>query len=153
MIRNLPNFLVLCSLILFNFSCTKSSIKPNTSTTSNLSTTITTGTWTITQYSQGSEDKTSLFRDYTFTFASQGVLKAMKNGDSTTGSWVLVTPITYYGTTVGTNTSVTINLGMAAPLSLLSKSWNVDSTNTTVSKLSLVSPEPTDNAQLIFTKQ
>jgi hypothetical protein len=111
------------------------------------------GTWTISSYRQRTEDKTSLFTGYSFVFKSGGVLEATLNGTSTSGTWVYKpAAVTYYGSG-SSNASVTLNLGAASPLSRLNRLWNIDSVNTTSSKLALVNPEPLDDEHIDFSKQ
>jgi hypothetical protein len=157
--KNIITSLLFVVTILSITSCSKTYVQqnpPGSSTTSSGSadtTTISIGTWAITTYTQRTEDKTSLFDGYVFTFSSDGSLKAEKNGNITNGTWQHATPVTYYGVTTAVNTAFTINMGAAMPLSLLTKSWNVDSSHSSASKLSLISPEPIENMHLNFSKQ
>ena len=144
---------VLMSLVSFMGSCSKSNTAPASATTSNPAKIITTGTWAVSSLNQRGEDKTAQFNGYVFTFSSEGIIKAEKNGAFITGAW-LYSPsaVIYYGST-GTNASMNIGLGGDKPLSQLSKVWNIDSTATSASKLSLVSPEVAEAMRLEFSKR
>ncbi|HEV7620774.1 MAG TPA: hypothetical protein VGO09_03525, partial [Flavisolibacter sp.] len=65
-------------------SCSKSHNDASTpltnQTTNSIASNVSAGTWTITIFNQKTEDKTSLFNGYIFSFLSGGVLKAEKNG-------------------------------------------------------------------------
>ena len=146
------SMIVLMSVLFVMESCSKSNTSISQPSTDNPSITVQSGSWMINNLSQSTEDKTSQFAGYVFTFASGGVMKAQINGAVTTGAWSYTpSAVTYYGSTPS-KASFTINLGNSTPLSRLSKIWNVDSTNTNSTNLSLISPEVAENLKLNFTK-
>ena len=53
----------------------------------NITKTITSGTWSISQYIDSGTDETNHFTGYTFNFNSNGALVAIKNGDGVVGNW------------------------------------------------------------------
>ncbi len=137
-------------------SCSKKSNDVNTSsttTTSNPNTILTSGNFSISSFTQRTEDKTALFTGIVFTFANGGVVTADNKGTITTGKWSYKSAsVSYYGSTPS-SASVTINMGTDEPFSRLNKTWNIESGNTDASHLSLVNPEPQDNEHVKFTKQ
>jgi len=136
-------------------SCSKSNVssnQPSNPPASNPSTDMVSGTWTITSLIQRSEDKTSAFKGFIFTFLSTGNVKADKNGAVTEGTWAYYpAAVGYYGSTPS-KASFTINLGAASPFETLTKTWNIDSTKTNSSTLSLISPEVAENMRVTFSK-
>jgi hypothetical protein len=109
------------------------------------------GSWTISSYSQRTEDKTSLFKDYTFTFSAGGVLKIAHNAADVNGTWSYIpASVGYYGSG-GTSAALNINAGSIDPLIRLNRTWNISSIST--STISLVNPEPADKEVLVFTRQ
>ncbi|HJW16070.1 MAG TPA: hypothetical protein VJ499_03070 [Flavisolibacter sp.] len=109
------------------------------------------GSWTISSYSQRTEDKTSLFKDYIFTFSAGGVLKITHNAADQSGTWSYIpASVGYYGSG-GTSAAFNLNAGAIDPLVRLNRTWNISSIST--STISLVNPEPADNEVLVFTRQ
>lgn len=148
--KNTILFTTLLGLALFT-SCSKNTDAPATPPANN--TPIVSGAYTINAYSQRTEDKTSLFKDFVFTFATGGILKAEQKGAVTNGTWVYTpSSVGYYGSTPS-KASFTINLGTTSPLSRLNRTWNIDSTKTTAANLSLINPEPLDGEVISFAKQ
>lgn len=49
--------------------------------------TVTSGTWRVTSFIEDDVDHTSYFTDFAFTFASSGVLTAVRNDTTHTGAW------------------------------------------------------------------
>ncbi len=56
-------------------------------TTTNVSSTITNGSWRITYFAESGVDKTSNYNGNNFTFASGGVVTAVKNTTTVSGTW------------------------------------------------------------------
>lgn len=145
--------LVLFSLFIIMESCSKSNSSPNTTTTINPASLVVSGTWAISSIIQRTEDKTSDYTGYVFTFMNEGSMKAEKNGAITNGTWSYTpSAVVYYGSTPS-KASLTINLGSAKPFGQLSRIWNIDSVNTTSSRLALISPEVAEGMRLNFAKQ
>lgn len=151
--KNMLTCLLLLAGTISLFSCSKSDLNARPANQSNTSPDLSTGTWAITTFTQRTEDKSATFDGYLFTFSADGTLKAEKSGSSTLGTWQHRTPVTYYGVTTPATSAFAISIGTAAPLSLLNRDWNMDSVNTTTSKLALVSPEPLENMHVTFSRQ
>jgi hypothetical protein len=144
--------ILLLSFLFMMESCSKSYTAPNPPANTNPSSTVVSGTWIISSFTQATEDKTSLFDGYVFTFDSVGNIKAEKNGAVATGTWSYTpSSVGYYGSTPS-KSSFTINVGASVPLGSLTKTWNIDSTNTSSSKLALISPEVVENMHVNFSK-
>lgn len=80
-------FVLFAMLFIAIVSCSKDDDNSSTISPGNVSNTVTSGTWRITYYWDTDHDETSDFSGYTFTFASGGVLTAVKSGTTLTGSW------------------------------------------------------------------
>jgi hypothetical protein len=141
--------LILCTSLL-TLSCKKNTDATNQNTASNFNAV---GTWTIAAYSQRTEDKTSMFNGYVFTFQNGGTAQAEKGGTITTGTWTYTpSAVGYYGGPPS-KASFTLNFGASTSLSRLSRTWNIDDTKTSASSLSLVNPEPAEQEVITFSKQ
>ena len=129
--------------------CSKSyNSNSNPSTTSDFKSNLAQGIWSISAYTQKTEDKSSQFAGTVFSFASSGTLTATQNGTVTTGSWAYSpSSVGYYGGPA-TEASLTINLGTQSPLNRLTRTWNIESTSS--SSFSLVNPEPNDDEHVKF---
>jgi hypothetical protein len=153
--KNIIGFfpVLLFSVLFIMEGCTKSQVQADPPTSSAPSSPVTTGTWNISSFIQRTEDKSSLFDGYVFTFVNGGILKAEKSGVVTSGTWAFATAaISYYGATPS-KSSFTINLGGTTPFDRLTKTWNIDSTHSNASTLTLISPEVVENMHVIFSKQ
>lgn len=151
--KNILTCLVVLTGTISLFSCSKSDLNPRPANQSNASPDLSTGTWTITTFTQRTEDKTAAFDGFLFTFSTDGTLKAEKSGISTLGTWQHRTPVTYYGVTSPVTSAFAISIGTSTPLILLNRDWNMDSVNTTPSRLALISPEPLENMHVTFSRQ
>jgi hypothetical protein len=111
-----------------------------------LSTGFSSGAWTVSSLTQGTEDKASQFDGYTLTFAGteSGTLTATRNGKSVSGTWRHSPAVTYYGS--ASKESVVINLGTTTPFDRISKTWNV--TASTPNSASFEGPELAEQAHL-----
>lgn len=149
-LKSRNNFLALFILIGLA-SCSKSGSNSTTSNNNN-TTTNPSGTWIVSSYTQHSENKTSLFSGYTFTFANGGVFTATNNGAMTNGTWSYTAASSggYYGGSA-TNATYTFNMGTKDPLNLLNRTWDVSSAS--ASSIALVNPQPTEGEQITFSKQ
>ena len=79
--------------MLFVFSsCQKDSIPPVPSN-SETSKMVQTGTWRVSQYIDCGEDETYHFSGYTLTFDALGVVTALNNSTTITGSWNIASGI------------------------------------------------------------
>lgn len=135
------------AMFLFLYSCTKDSATPSGST-DNTASVVSAGNWSITSYTQRTEDKTNSFAGVTFTFSNDGKLTAT-GSNSATGTWV-VTPAStgYYGSSTPT---ITISLGGSSPFNRLSKTWKIaEQTGTT---LRLDHPEVAEDEHITFSKK
>ncbi len=146
---------LLCILLLAGCSKNQSDVTPvppNTSS-SNVQATLLSGTWAITSLIQKTEDKTSVYNGYSFSFFDRGIVKASKSGVETSGSWSYTpSAVGYYGSTPS-KASMIINFGTANVLTKISKTWNIDTTKTNTSSLGLINPEIIEEEHLVFSKQ
>ena len=133
-------------------SCSKSNVKKSADSV-DVPVVLQAGPWTVSSLMQRSENKSSQFEGYVFTFSPGGTLKVEKSGSIISGSW-LYTPsaVVYYGAT-GSTASVTIQIASSTALSRLNKRWNIDSLHTSASTLTLVSPEVAEQETVIFVRQ
>jgi hypothetical protein len=138
--------------LFISYGCSKSNTSDTTSNNNpDPAQTVMNGTWTISSYTQRTEDKTSLFKDYTFTFSAAGVLKIAHNAADVNGTWsYIAASVGYYGSG-GTNAALILNAGASDPLVRLDRTWNINSISTAT--ISLVNPEPADNEVLVLTRQ
>jgi hypothetical protein len=114
---------------------------------------ITAGTWVISTYTQRTEDKTSDFSGYLFTFTKTagdaGTVTATRNGSTVTGTWSHQAAVTYYGST--STEAMVLNFGAATLWTKVSKIWNVSAAS--AGSLALVSPEVVEDERLVFTRR
>ena len=82
-LNRIAYLLVITTLVAFS-SCKKDD---NSSPTTGVVQIVTTGTWRITYFMESTEDKTSDFSGYTFSFNSNSVLTATLSGANTNGTW------------------------------------------------------------------
>jgi hypothetical protein len=138
--------------LFISYGCSKSNTSDTTSNNNPDPTqTVMNGTWTISSYSQRTEDKTSLFNDYVFAFSAGNVWKITHNAAEVAGSWsYIAASVGYYGSG-GTNAALILNAGASDPLVRLDRTWNINSISTAT--ISLVNPEPADNEVLVLTRQ
>jgi hypothetical protein len=96
-----------------------------------VSNTVTSGTWRITYYWDTDHEETSNYSGYSFTFATGGVLTAVKTGSTVTGTW-----------STGTDDSKTeLVIAFASPASFveISDDWEVIENTSTKIRLQDVS--------------
>mgnify|MGYP003298794302 CR=1 FL=1 len=145
------------ALLLFALTaCNKNSsdntpVSNSNNNNGNNSTAFMSGNFTITSYTQRTENKTAQFAGAVFTFSTNNTVTAAMNGTTTSGTWSHIPySVGYYGGEP-TKESISISLGTASPLDRLSKTWNVSSSSAT--QVVLVTPEPADDEHITFTKQ
>jgi hypothetical protein len=99
-------------------ACTKENSVPQNN---NNNSTVITGDFVITKFTDrgSSEDKTSDFSGYVFTFTADGKITALKNGISTQGSY------TEKPSHEGEGAKLSISFS-DAPLNELDKNWQID---------------------------
>jgi hypothetical protein len=126
-----------CSIIFS--SCTKEDNAVN-----NVADAVTNGTWRVTHFSERSNNETSDFNGYTFTFQSNGKIIASKNGVAKEGNWSEST----------SSNKLIIDLGAKSdankPLGELSDDWVIVSKTDT--KINLTDDNSSSNELLEFTK-
>ncbi len=76
------------ALTVMFIACTKDDNNSNgTITTTTVNSTVTTGTWRVTNFSEDGTDETAHFNGYAFTFAAGGVLTASNGISNVAGTW------------------------------------------------------------------
>ena len=83
----MKNILLFALLMTFGIACSKDDDNSSSITPDNVSNTVTSGTWRITYYWDTDHEETSNYSGYSFTFATGGVLTAVKTGSTVTGTW------------------------------------------------------------------
>ena len=127
----MKNILLFALLMTFGIACSKDDDNSSSITPDNVSNTVTSGTWRITYYWDTDHEETSSYSGYSFTFATGGVLTAVKTGSTVTGTW-----------STGTDDSKTeLVIGFASPASFveLSDDWEVIENTSTKIRLQDVS--------------
>jgi hypothetical protein len=131
-------------------SCSKNVANNGASTaTDTLTRFITSGTWTISSLLQKTEDNTSQFAGYVFTFSADGTLTASQNGKQTKGSWHYTPAVTYYGSS--SKDAINLSMGTDNPFRRLTKTWNLKSKSANL--VEMESPEILEDEHLQFQKQ
>jgi hypothetical protein len=142
-------FLPLFILLILG-GCKKDSNNQPTPSADPISTVVSSGIWSVSSYTQRTENKTSMFTGISFVFSSDGKISATGTS-SANGTWIS-TPATagYYGGPASLAT-FNISLGTSDPFSRISKSWNVAQQTATL--LQLDNREPAEDEHLIFIKK
>lgn len=70
-----------------NTNVTPSGTTGTSGTSGTSSTTVPGSDWSLTLFSEKTEDKTSHFSGYKFEFAADGTMSAVRNGQSVSGTW------------------------------------------------------------------
>ena len=113
------------------------------------------GNWVVSSLIQRTEDKSSDFSGFTFTFAAgggeSGTVTAVHNGPTVSGTWVHSPASASYYCGTSTAETMSLNLGSSTPLDRLTGTWNVESS--TGANLTLVNPEAQEPQQLVFAQQ
>jgi hypothetical protein len=139
----MKNIILLALLMTIGISCSKDDDN-STITPDNVSNTVTSGTWRITYYWDTDHEETSNFSGYSFTFATGGVLTAVKTGSTVTGTW-----------STGTDDSKTeLIISFASPANFveISDDWEVIENTSTKIRLQDVSGGNGGTDQLTFEK-
>lgn len=115
--------LALFTLLALN-ACSNSNYDnlPNTDVTGQLTNS---GDWKVSYYWDKDKEETNNFSGYSFLFKDNGVLEALKNGATTTGTWQLNS----------SSNKLIIQIGTAKPLDDLSDDWLIIEKSNTVIKL------------------
>ena len=129
-------FAGLCSMIFVG--CTKKDGEVKSVTEA-----VTSGSWRVTNFSEGSKNATSEFEGYNFSFQSNGKVLASKNGTATEGNWSESTGSQKLIIDLGTKTA-------ANKLGQLSDDWVIVSKSST--KISLTDDNASSNELLEFSK-
>lgn len=82
--------LILISMLVVCSSCESDddgNAQDNTVLIQQLTTTVQSGTWRITNYNDSGQDETSDFAGYDFTFETDGTLTAVNASNTLTGTW------------------------------------------------------------------
>ena len=129
-------FLSICSIVFAG--CTKEDAPASVANA------VTSGTWRVTHFSERSNNETSDFNGYTFTFQSNGKVLASKNGVIKEGNWSEST----------SSQKLIIDLGPKVsgnePLGELSDDWVIVTKTST--KINLADDNSSSNELLEFTK-
>jgi hypothetical protein len=81
-------FIALLALSMLSLnSCKKDDDNSSSTTSVEVNNIVSSGNWRVTYYWDTDKDETSDFSGYTFTFGVSGVLTALKNGTTITGTW------------------------------------------------------------------
>ena len=129
-------FLGLCSIVFAG--CTKED------SPASVASAVTNGTWRVTHFSERTNNETSDFTGYTFTFQSNGKVLAAKNGVIKEGNWSESTSSQKLVIDLGADTDAN------KPLGELTDDWVIVSKTET--KINLADDNSTSNELLEFTK-
>lgn len=125
---------ILLSIVLLLGACKKDDDSSSSGSTNNVSTTITAGSWRVSQFTESGDDHTADLSGYVFVFASGGQLTATKSGVTTTGTW----------SNDDSSNKLHLNIGSSQPLSKISDDWVVTENSSTMIKLNDDNPARTD---------
>ena len=137
--KKLINVIAIATLLFT--ACTKNATTPD-----NNSSTVVTGSFTITKLTDRNtnEDKTANFSGYTFTFSDNGKITALKNNASSSGTY------TKKPAHEGEAAKLIISFN-DAPLNELNKSWQIDLISDT--SIHLSDDDVSSNEVLEFTAE
>ncbi len=130
-------------------SCSKQTAVVNPVVKDTVATELISGTWRISAFTQGTEDKTSKFSNIDFIFSKGGAITANDDGKQTMGSWHFTPAVTYYGSS--SKDAISLSIGSSKPYDLLTKTWNLISHSSSVIKLD--NPEVPEDEHVEFTKR
>lgn len=143
--------MILSIFVLFSMalmSCSNdddSSSSDSSSTIIQLETSITSGSWIVSNFVEDGNDQTSHFNGFTFSFSTNGTVTAI-NGDTTmNGTWV---------TGIDSSTpKFILNFNVTnGPFEEISEDWRIENTSSTVIELRHVSGGDGSVDLLTFTK-
>ena len=129
---------LLIAMTVFATSCI------NGGSDSNTGQVVTSGTWKVTLFTDSGNDETSDFAGYTFTFTDGGILTAVKNGITKTGTWSVNNSSNKFNIDLGPK------VDSNKPLGELTDDWKILSNTETV--IRLTDDNPASNEFLTFTK-
>jgi hypothetical protein len=132
-------------------ACKQDNIQPSsTPTVEDFSKIITSGSWSVSSYTELTEDKFKMFSKITFTFTSDGKLLASDGKNTVSGTWSKAGSV-YYGQPTGNSAKeVSISLGGNSPYDRLSKSWLISEISNT--NIKFESSNPAENKFFVFSK-
>ena len=118
--------------------------KKDSSDVSSVADAVTSGTWRVTHFSERTNNETSDFAGYTFTFLNNGKVQASKNGVVKEGNWSESTSSQRLVIDLGAKTDAN------KPLGELTDDWVI--TPKTATKINLTDDNAASNELLEFTK-
>lgn len=136
------------TIVLLSIACKSNAVDPINNTTTDLTSSLTQGSWLVSSYIQKTEDKTAKLSGYIFIFSSGGKVVASKNGQEVTGTWQYTPAVTYYGS--ASKEAIDLNFGTDKTLGQLTKKWNFISSTSSIVKVD--SPELAEDEHLQFSK-
>jgi hypothetical protein len=151
----MKNTILLFLLTTLNFACKKETVDPAVASSTELSSAnlvknITTGTWTVSSFTELTEDKSKNFAKITLSFTSDGKVTINDNGKSSSGTWSNGGTV-YYGQPVGLKErEVSFSLGSSTPYDKLSKSWIISDIKS--NSLSFNSANPSEGRSFSLSK-
>lgn len=112
------------------------------------------GTWKITLYSDDGEDETFYYEGYTFTFAANSTLTAVKGEETITGSWSITDDSNSNDDDDGNSDDIEFNIFFSTPprFEELSDDWDIVSISNVKIELVDVSGGNGDTDYLTFSK-
>jgi hypothetical protein len=105
------------------------------------------GTWTISSFTQGTEDKLKTLGTVTINFTSDGKAVATRGSETTPGTW-LWGGNSYYGTPADSKT-VTLNFGLKTPYDKVSKTWTIIDASQSIINLDNANPAEQEHLKLV----
>jgi len=136
--RTFASLLLLGLALLAGCKKSDDSIAPDNTTTTDFPALVAPGTWTISSYTERTEDKLKTLGTITIKFASDGKAVATLDQQSTSGTW-LWGGNSYYGTPANSKT-VTLNFGTNKPYDRVSHTWTIVETKTNSIRLDHSNP-------------
>ncbi len=113
---------------------------------------VTSGVWKVGSYMEGTQNGTSKFDKFTFTFSANFTVTANENGSITQGTWYERVAVFYYGIpSYGSGPEgFGLSFGKKRPLSLLSK--NLFCSKKTTTRIYLDSVNPAEDSHIVLVK-
>jgi hypothetical protein len=141
----MKNKIILAIFIVFSAitsSCKKEdNSSSNNNTSSNISANITSGLWRVSYYHESSNDHTSNFNGYTFSFSNTGTMTATNSAGSTSGTWSIDD---------SNANEFHMSIGSTSPLTDLNSGWLITSQSST--QVELRDDSGNHSEELHFTK-
>lgn len=136
--KTLASSLLLGLALLAGCKKSDNTVTPDTTTAVNFPELVAPGTWTISSYTERTEDKLKTLGTITIRFTSDGNAVATLDQQNTTGTW-LWGGNSYYGTPA-TSKTVTLNFGTTKPYDRVSQTWTIVETKTNIIRLDHSNP-------------